>query len=313
MDMKIALLVLVFVAVAATVIGVGTFVGAGRGLRQRLRGIDPTPAGGSVEPGAWRETVLKVARPVAKLATPENPEELTKLRVTLYNAGLRQPYVPVLFFAFKTALAVALPMLGVMLSRSSGVTFAGLVPYVLLFLLSAIGFYLPNIVLRMKVRSRQQEIFEAFPDAIDLIIVCIEAGLSLDMAINRAAREMVLRSPEMAEELELVGLELRIGATRERALRNLAMRTGVVEVGSFVAMMLQADRFGTSIADSLRVHAESLRVKRTNRAEEAAAKVPLKLLFPLIFMIFPALMLVLLGPAVIQIGRVLLPMMAGTR
>ncbi len=120
-----------------------------------------------------------------------------------------------------------------------------------------------------------------------------------------------LRSPKLAEELTLVGLELRVGASRERALRNLAARTGLDEISSFVAMMLQADRFGTSVAESLRVHADTLRVRRRQRAEEMAAKIPLKMLFPLIFCIFPSLLLVLMGPAVVQVYRILLPTMGG--
>ena len=132
-------------------------------------------------------------------------------------------------------------------------------------------------------------------------------------SIARAAAEIGLRSTKLAEELSLVGLELRVGASRERALRNLATRTGVDEIASFVAMMLQADRFGTSVADSLRIHADTLRVRRRQRAEEQAAKIPLKMLFPLIFCIFPSLLLVLMGPALIQVYRILIPAMGAGR
>jgi len=158
---------------------------------------------------------------------------------------------------------------------------------------------------------RQREIFEAFPDALDLMTVCVEAGLGTEAAMLRVADDLQLKSPVLADELHLVNLELRAGADRERALRNLAIRTGVEEVDGFVAMISQAERFGTSIAASLRVHAEMLRTRRRQRAEEAAAKIALKLLFPLIFCIFPSLMVVLMGPAMIQIYRVLLPTMAG--
>jgi len=176
---------------------------------------------------------------------------------------------------------------------------------------AAVGYYLPTIALNQMTRIRQREIFESFPDALDLMIVCVEAGLALDMAVNRAGTEIRLRSPELADELDLVSLDLRIGSTRERALKNFALRTGLDEVSTFVAMLIQADRFGTSLAESLRVHADGLRTRRQQRAEEAAAKIALKLLFPLIFFIFPSLMLVLLGPAFIQIYRVLLPTMGG--
>ena len=144
-----------------------------------------------------------------------------------------------------------------------------------------------------------------------MMVVCVEAGLGMDAAIARTAQEMEIRSPDLAEELHLVGMEIRVGATRERAMRGLAKRTGVEEVSSFVAMMLQADKFGTSVADSLRVQSDALRVKRRQRAEESAAKLPVKLLFPLILCIFPSMLLVLVGPSAIQMMRILFPVMNG--
>ena len=181
-----------------------------------------------------------------------------------------------------------------------------------LLLAASFGYYLPNVVLARMVFLRQREIFETFPDALDLMTVCMEAGLGTEAALNRVADDMVHKSVVLSDELRLVNLELRAGAPRERALRNLALRTGVEEVDGFVSMIIQAERFGTSIAQSLRVHADMLRTRRRQRAEETAAKIALKLLFPLIFFIFPSLMLVLMGPAMIQIYRVLLPTMSGT-
>ena len=163
----------------------------------------------------------------------------------------------------------------------------------------------------MEAVPRQREVFENFPDALDLMTVCIEAGLGTESALTRVADDIGHKSPVLGEELRLVNLELRAGAPRDRALRNLAFRTAVEEVDGFVSMLIQAERFGTSIAQSLRVHADMLRTRRRQKAEEAAAKIALKLLFPLIFFIFPSLMLVLMGPAMIQIYRVLLPTMAG--
>jgi tight adherence protein C len=176
---------------------------------------------------------------------------------------------------------------------------------------STFGYYLPNYVLAKAIRLRQRDIFEDFPDAVDLMTVCMEAGLGTEAALNKVADEIVHKSPQLSEELRLVNLELRAGASRDQALRNLALRTGVDEVQGFVTMIIQAGRFGTSIAQSLRVHSESVRTLRRQRAEETAAKVPLKLLFPLIFCIFPALMLVIMGPAVIQMVRVVMPTMSG--
>ena len=150
-----------------------------------------------------------------------------------------------------------------------------------------------------------------FPDALDLLTICVEAGLGLDAALSRVADEIHIKSAMLAQELQLVLMELRAGFTKERALRNLALRCGVEDIDLLVAMLIQSDRFGTSMGDSLRIHAENLRTKRQQRAEEAAAKISLKLLFPLILMIFPTLMLILVGPAALQIYRALLPTVSG--
>jgi tight adherence protein C len=309
---QILYLGLIFIAAAAAVMGVGLVLTQGDALRARLRGLvgrsqleEPPPLSG------WSEAALRVAKPVAELSTPTGDEEISRLRARFLHAGFRRPSAPVFFLAAKTLLVVLLPIAFLVFDRSGVVRLSGTASTLLMLLFAAIGYYLPNVVLASLTRRRQREIFEAFPDAIDLMIVCVEAGLGLDMAIHRAAEEMALRSPELREELELVALELRVGASRERALRNFATRTGLEEVSTFVTMLLQADRFGTSLADSLRVHAESLRTRRRLRAEEEAAKIPLKLLFPLIFFIFPSLLLVLMGPAMIQIYRVLLPSFSG--
>lgn len=308
-------LALLFVAVAAGVYGAGAAFSRQRELRDRLEEVGGSMPRAAVEVGSreWRTRVLKAFAPVAKLAAPHSDEEISKFRQRFLHAGLRHESAPVLFFAAKTVLAIGLPLLGLFLANFTGIKLSGQTPLLLLLILAAIGYYLPNGVLARMTERRQRDLFEAFPDALDLIIVCVEAGLSLDMAIARAGHEIRLRSPVLADELGLVGTELRMGATRERALRNLAARTGVEEISSFVAMMLQADRFGTSIADSLRVQADTLRVRRRQRAEELAAKLPLKLLFPLIFCIFPSLLLVLMGPAMIQIYRIMLPTLAGSR
>jgi len=311
---QILYLVLIFVAVAAAVLGIGMAFGRGSEVRQRLRGLDAGDV--SVldrppEPSVWHERVVKAATPVAKLATPTDEESVSRLHVKFLNAGIRQASAPVLYFAAKAFLAMLLPLLFVSFTRSVDWKTSTQMSIALLLLFAAIGYYLPTVVLEWITRRRQRELFEAFPDALDLIIVCVEAGLGLDMAIAKTAEEMKIRSPELAGELEMMGLELRVGSSRERALRNLAMRTGLDEVSTFATMLIQADRFGTSLAESLRVHADSLRTRRRLRAEEAAAKIPLKLLFPLIFFIFPSLLLVLLGPAMIQIYRIMLPAMSG--
>lgn len=302
-------LALLGLAVAGIVFSVGSLVFRGRGLRDRLRGVAGEQAAAQAAGPAWQGRVAKAAGPVAKLATPTDEEEISRVRARFVHAGFRDPSAPVIFFALKALLAIGLPLaLALFTDVMSAKDY---VPLLVLLAAAAIGYYVPNLVLAHLREVRQRDLFESFPDALDLLIVCVEAGLSLDASISRTASEMKLRSPTMADELRLVELELRLGMTRERALRNLALRTGLEEISSFVAMMLQADRFGTSIADSLRVQADSLRVRRRQRAEEQAAKIPLKMLFPLIFFIFPSLLLVLMGPAFIQIYRVLLPTMAG--
>ncbi|MBN9460337.1 MAG: type II secretion system F family protein [Burkholderiales bacterium] len=302
-------LAVLFVAVAGAVYSLGALITGGRAVRARLRGVVGRAEIEHPDAPEWHARMVKAAAPVARLATPTSEEDVSKVRAKFLHAGFRDASAPVVYFALKALLAIALPVL--LLLFTDVRAREGYQPALFLLIAGAVGYYLPNVVLARLTFVRQRELFEAFPDALDLIIVCVEAGLSLDAAIARAAGEIRLRSPVLADELHLVGLELRVGATRERALRNLAARTGLTEISSFVAMMLQADRFGTSIADSLRVQADSLRVRRRQHAEEQAAKIPLKMLFPLIFCIFPSLLLVLLGPALIQIYRILLPTMSG--
>lgn len=275
-----------FVAVFGFVYGVGGLLWRGRGVRGRLQEV----AGASALEGAgdsseWQARMARVAGPVARLAAPKKDEEIGRIRARFMNAGFRAESAPVIYFAAKALLAIALPV-GLLLF--TGVRdWEGNQPMLALLAAAAFGYYLPNGVLARLTGMRQRELFEAFPDALDLMIVCVESGISLDAAIARTASEISLRSPKLAEELTLVGLELRLGATRERALRNLAARTGLDEISSFVAMMLQADRFGTSIGDSMRVQADALRVRRRQRAEEQAAKIPLKMLFSADLLHFP--------------------------
>lgn len=302
-ELQYIFLGLVFVAAAGAAYGVAWLVFRPRTAGERLSAITEGGNGST-----WQVRAAELAAPLARLALPKEGWEESRLRVRFMNAGLRHSSIPILYFAAKAGLALALPLaasivLGLTVNSPAWRTNHTL--FVLL-LAAATGYYLPNLLLAMRVRRYQRDVLEAFPDAIDLIIVCVEAGLGLDAAIARAGEEIRLRSPELADELYLVGLELRVGLSREQALRNLALRTGLDDVAALTTMLIQTDRFGTSIADALRVHADAVRTRRRQKAEEAAAKIPLKLLFPLIFCIFPSLMLVLLGPAVISIYRVFL-------
>lgn len=283
--------------------------------RVQRRLIELTEAKKSTLPlqdNIWVEKVVKVAKPFANLSLPEEGWEKSPLRRRFINAGWRSPSAPTIYFAGKTVLAVGIPMLVAIVAMQHAADISRNSLLMILLLCAAVGYYLPNILLTNAVEKRQREIFENFPDALDLLTVCVEAGLSLDQALNKVAAEMQLKSIVLSHELELVLIEMRAGFSKEKALRNLALRTGVEDIDTLVAMLIQSERFGTSMGDSLRVHSENLRSKRRFRAEEAAAKIALKLLFPLIFFIFPTLLLVLLGPAFIQIYRVLLPTMAGT-
>lgn len=280
--------------------------------RQRLEALGDAP--GLDEKAAqpqWTRTVVNVAGKFAKLSLPSEGWESSPLRLRFLHAGYRGDAPAVVYFGAKTLLAVLFPIIAYAYVMVAGAKLGTNGTLLVLLVSGAIGYYLPNIVLARLVFVRQREIFETFPDAADLLMVCVEAGLGLDAALVKVAEEMRLKSEALAGELHLVNLELRAGSARDKALRNFALRTGVDEVSTFASMLIQADRFGTSIGDSLRVFADELRTKRRLRAEEVAAKIPLKLLFPMVFCIFPALLLVLLGPAFIQVYRILLPTLSG--
>ncbi len=308
---QFSFLALIFIAVVAGYLGFSTLLRP-EAARRRLVEFGSDEA--APQPGLSNRLlhwVSRVTHPVSKLSMPGEGFEQSNMRLRFVHAGIRGPAAPAAFFGIKSLLTLGLPMAGFVLSALSASPLKGNNLLLALLILAAIGYYIPNMVLARLVMVRQREIFETFPDALDLMTVCVEAGLGTESAMMRVAEDLQLKSPALAEEMRMVNLELRAGADREHALRNLAIRTGVEEVDGFVTMITQAERFGTSIAASLRVHSDMLRTRRKQRAEEAAAKIALKLLFPLIFCIFPSLLLVLMGPAMIQIYRVLLPGLAG--
>jgi tight adherence protein C len=277
---------------------------------QQAGGVSLSPQAQSSASSGWAEKIAEISRPISQLSIPKDGWEDSPLRLRLMNAGWRSSTAAGLYFAAKTALALLLPLLGlVALTHMPSINTDYTVIALILALLAAFGYYVPNAVLARCRARRQRRIVESFPDALDLLTVCVEAGLGMDAALMRVADEMTLASPEVANELQLMLLELRSGFTKEKALRNFALRTGAEDIDTFASMLVQAERFGTSIGASLRVMSDTLRTRRRMRAEERAAKIALKLLFPLIFCIFPALMTVLIGPAFIHIYRVLLPTM----
>ncbi|MFB9122902.1 type II secretion system F family protein [Paraburkholderia dipogonis] len=283
-------------------------------VQRRIEELGQPGIDGEAEAGTqknWIETVTKVSERVAKLSLPKDDWDKSALRLRFANAGIRTASAPALYFAAKTVLALALPALALIFFGNAFE--AGQRIYLLLTVLaaSALGFYLPNLVMTRLVESRQRKLFEDLPDALDLMTVCVEAGLGLDAAMMRVTQEIGVKSHTLKDEFDMVLLELRAGSGRDKALRNLSLRTGVEDIDTLAAMLIQADRFGTSVGDSLRVYTDNLRTKRRLRAEEQAAKIALKLLFPLMFFIFPTLLAVLVGPSAIQVMRQLFPAING--
>jgi tight adherence protein C len=280
-----------------------------RPVRERLDTFTGNSAPSQLENGGWVERVAKVAQPFTRLSLPEEGWEKSTLRIRFMNAGWRTSSAPTLYFASKTLLALGVPgALSLVLMMSARMP-DGEALLMLLFGCAAIGYYIPNMVLGQLVRRRQREIFETVPDALDLLTVCVEAGLSLERALIKVAAEIHIKSLVLAQELQLVLMEMRAGFTKEKALRNFALRTGVEDVDTLVAMLIQSERFGTSMGAALRVHSDNLRTRRRLMAEEKAARIALKLMFPLIFCIFPTVLMVLIGPAMIQIVRTVMPAM----
>lgn len=220
----------------------------------------------------------------------------------LVHGGFRHPNAAGIFAAMRVLLGAVLGLAGfvvfVVVLPQVGVSMPALGTWLSVALVALFGWMIPFIWVDGKVKSRQMALSKALPDTLDLLVVCVEAGLGLNQALVRVSDEVDRISPEMSDELTIVNLEIRAGTPRDDALRRLGARTGVDDIRALTSMLLQTDRFGTSIADALRVHAETLRSKRMQRAEEAAAKTTVKMLFPLIFFIFPSIFVVLVGPAI---------------
>jgi tight adherence protein C len=242
---------------------------------------------------------------------PSNESEVSAIRDQLVSAGYRHAQAPVLFMGSKLFFGIlALAIMIFLPAKMLG--FPSVAAQIMFYVGAAsAGYFLPMFWIRYAISARKDKLLKAFPDALDLMVVCVEAGLGLDAAIARVGSEIRFAHPELAEEFHLVSLELRTGLSRTEALKNLSRRIDLEEVGSLVALLVQTDKFGTSIGQALRVHSDSMRVHRQLRAEELAAKLPVKLLFPLVFFIFPSLFVVVVGPAAIKIARTLLPSLGG--
>ncbi len=228
-------------------------------------------------------------------------KDTTEVRRFLLQAGYTDPNVVSIYWATRVGLAVGLPLLGLLLLPLIG---AGRTQVMLgLVWLGTIGWIGPTFFVRSRLKARQKEVQLALPDMLDMLVVCVEAGLGLNQALVRVADEIDHVSTVMSEQLTMVNLEMRAGTPRDEALKNFGERTGVADIRSLVSMLVQTDRFGTSVADALRVHSDTMRTKRRQRAEEAAAKTTIKLVFPLVLFVFPAMFVVVLGPTAIALYR----------
>ena len=266
-------------------------------LSERLQHIDPSTAS-IIEDNPVVMLAGRVATPINEIV-PISAGEAAKLQKQLLQAGYRSPDAPTVFRAIQLILVAAFPsavIIGctVLQRPLNNAIIWGL-------LTAALGFYLPRYILRKQITARQQRIRWGLADALDLMVITVEAGLGLNAALMRVGEELRDVHPDIHDEFEMVNLEIRVGRARDEALRNLAERTGVDDLRSFVALMIQADRFGSSIGKAVRVFADSLRTKRRQRAEQASQKATLKLLFPLTFFLFPVVIMVILGPTIINL------------
>jgi len=273
---------------------------AGQGtIERRLGEVTGAPEKPIEADPGYEQAIVAALKRMGAVA-PKSVSEMGKLQQKLVYAGYRSREALVVFFGVRLAVAV-----GVFFVLTTGVFFR---PNVMIALAGcAIGYMAPSMVLGRLAGKRQHRIRLGLPDVLDLLVVSVEAGLGLDQAIQRVGEELAFAHPDLADELRLINLELRAGKGRIEALRNLSDRTGVDDVSSLVAMLVQTDKFGTSVAQSLRVHSETVRTKRRQRAEEAAAKTGVKMVFPLVFCIFPAIWVVSIGPAAIKFIQVLMP------
>ncbi len=297
MTIILPLLAFAFVSLLVTAGAMALTPGHAAVIRRRLGEVSGKPVrSGSDNVDRVVDTLKRIGN-----AVPKSPSEMSKLQLRLVHAGFRRQDAIVLFLGIRAgcALAVFAVMATPFLFRAS-------IPLALGG--AGFGYLLPGIVLARMAKRRQHRVRLATPDALDLLVVSVEAGLGLDQALQRVGEELTTVHPALSEDLRLINLELRAGKPRSEALHNLAARTGVDDLTSLVAILVQTDKFGTSVAQALRVYSDVLRTKRRQRAEEAAAKTAVKMVFPLVICIFPAIWIVTLGPAAIKFVQVLGPM-----
>ena len=308
---EIIIVGLIFICILLAGVGVYLYTEQRRERRALVKRIQRTGDGADPE----ERSILKEMKrhwlgfftSLGYFARPKNDREISSSRKEFLMAGYRGENAPVIFWGAKVLLAILTAVVFISIRLLIAKPMPSLYLTLLTVLFALASFHLPNLWLRMKIAKRKDMIRAGLPDAFDLMVVCVVAGNGLDAAINRVAEEMGLSNKPVGQEFELLALELRAGRSRQDALRNLALRTGLEDVSSLVTLLIQAEKFGTSIAQALRIHSDSMRTKRFQRAEGVAAKLPVKLIFPLVLFILPSLFVVILGPAAITIFRTLLP------
>jgi tight adherence protein C len=294
--MAMALAIVLFVTVALVVFSFGAAAYAPSSvLGSRLRALGWQRAQPQEKP-AFKDRLEQALDPLSK-ALPLSPAETSRTRAWLIQAGYRDPRHLTLYVGSRVLMA----LLG------AAVVLAINPDFLLLVSVTGLGFFLPRFVLKRMIRDRKRRITLALPDALDLTVICVEAGLALDQAMMRVGADLHHAHPDLSDEFHLVNLEMRAGKPRAEALRNLSERTGVDDVRALVATLVQTDRFGTSVAQALRVHSDSLRTERRQRAEEQAAKTTIKMVVPLVLFVLPSIIFVTLGPAMIQLYYTLKP------
>jgi tight adherence protein C len=299
----IILLPLIAFVFASLVVAAGAMAlspGTAVTIERRLGEVTGTRVKRPFEDAGYDRVIVDTLKRIGSMA-PRSPKEMGKLQQKLTYAGFRNREAIVVFFGIRLGFALlffALLATPVLMRPNLLVALAA----------CGFGYLLPSMALGRLAKKRQHRIRLALPDALDLLVVSVEAGLGLDQAIQRVSAELAFAHPDLCDELRQINFELRAGKARAEALHNLADRTGVDDITSLVAMLVQTDKFGTSVAQSLRVHSETVRTKRRQRAEEAAAKTGVKMVFPLVFCIFPAIWVVTIGPAAIKFIQVLMPM-----
>ena len=296
----IGAVLLVITAVGGICGAAWVFVNPSRSARDRLEDLTH---GGDVPAQQLDDRLLKMRSAVSKVAAPTDLEELSALKRRLIQAGYRGRNNVESYSATRFALSVVLPLVSLTLTGNLVLIYQIFIA----LLVSALGYYLPAIIVTNALQKRQETLLKTFPDALDMLVASVEAGLGLDAAFRRIARETEESAPLLAGELQLVNAEVSAGVSRAEALQHLENRTGLEEIGNLVNVLIQSERFGTPVAKSLRVHSETVRVRRMQAAEEAAAKISPKLTVAMILFMLPCLIIILIGPAIIKVVRNLIP------